>query len=168
MTAIPSIDFRGAMRRLTSTVSVISGAHDGEWFGMTATAVTSVCDDPPALLICVNQSASIHAPLHVSGRFCVNILQVGQEFVSGAFSGRLKGADRFAQGRWAPADDGLPYLQDAQANIFCTVERFVQFGTHGIFIGAVDAVCLADRIAPLLYEDGKYMRSTHLEQIAGG
>ena len=54
-------DFRKAMRRLTSAVTVITTAHEDRRYGMTATAVTSVSADPPSLLICVNRSASLHA-----------------------------------------------------------------------------------------------------------
>lgn len=150
------------MRRLTTTVSVISCAHGGSWAGMTATAVTSVCAEPPALLICINGAAAMHGSLLSSSRYCVNMLRVGQEFISSAFSGRLKGMERFSQGTWALSDAGLPYLEDAQANIFCRTEQIVPFGTHSIFIGAVEAVRLADRIEPLLYEDGRYVRSAEL------
>ncbi len=67
-------DFRKAMRRLASAVTVISTAHDDRRHGMTATAVTSVSSAPPSLLACINRSASLHAPLLASRRFCVNIL----------------------------------------------------------------------------------------------
>ena len=70
------------MRRLTTTVCVISCSLGDMWYGMTATAVTSVCADPPSLLVCINGSAAIHDPLIQSKRFCVNLLRVGQESVS--------------------------------------------------------------------------------------
>ncbi|MBS0420251.1 MAG: flavin reductase family protein [Proteobacteria bacterium] len=150
------------MRRLTTTVSVISCAHGDAWFGMTATAVTSVCAEPPAILVCINGTSAIHSPLISSKRFCVNMLRVGQEAVSQAFSGKLKGMDRFTAGSWSQSDGGLPYLETAQANLFCRTEQVVPFGTHSIFIGAVEWVQLADRIEPLLYEDGRYVRSAGL------
>ncbi len=156
-------DFRGAMRRLTTTVSVISCAHGDTWFGMTATAVTSVCAEPPALLVCVNGSSAIHSPLESSKRFCVNMLRVGQESVSTAFSGRLRGVERFSAGTWSLSDAGLPYLETAQANIFCRTDQVMRFGTHSIFIGAVEWVKLSETVAPLLYENGRYMKSMNLD-----
>jgi flavin reductase (DIM6/NTAB) family NADH-FMN oxidoreductase RutF len=154
-----SVDFKSAMRRLTTTVSVISTAHEGEWFGMTATAVTSVCADPAALLVCVNATSSLHAPLLASGRFCVNILQVDQHEVSNAFGGKLKGLERFSVGDWTTSAEGLPILIEAQANLVCRLEQSVRFGTHDIVIGAVERVSMREKISPLLYEDGKYARS---------
>ena len=161
-TMTESFDFRGAMRRLTTTVSVVSCAQGDTWFGMTATAVTSVCTDPPALLVCINSTAAIHTPLQYSRRFCVNMLRVGQESVSRAFGGKLKGMDRFAEGVWSLSDGGLPFLETAQANLFCRIEQVVPFGTHSIFIGAVEWVHMSDLIEPLLYEDGRYVRSAAL------
>jgi flavin reductase len=58
MSALQTLDlssgFRSAMRRLVATVSVVTCADADGWHGMTATAVTSVCIDPPAILVCVN------------------------------------------------------------------------------------------------------------------
>src|SRR3546814_11559677 len=70
---------RAAMRRLAATVTVISTrADDGIRHGMTATAVTSVSADPPAVLACVNRSAALHAQLHLGPLFCINLLQIGR------------------------------------------------------------------------------------------
>ena len=63
--------------------------------GMTATAVTSVSSNPPSLLACINRSASLHAPLIASGRFCVNILHGSQSDIADAFGGSRAGDDAF-------------------------------------------------------------------------
>ena len=63
--------FRAAMRRFPSTVSVISTAKDGQRHGMTATAVTSVSLDPPSLLVCVNRSGRLFDLMESCRRFCV-------------------------------------------------------------------------------------------------
>ena len=71
-------DFRKAMRRLTSAVSVISTAHDGIRHGITVTSVTSVSMTPPSILFCVNRASRLHNPLVCAGHFCVNILHAHQ------------------------------------------------------------------------------------------
>jgi flavin reductase len=85
-------DFRKAMRTLASAVSIVSTAHDDRRFGMTATAVCSLSMQPPTLLVCVNQSTSLHHPLLSAGRFCINILHADQDELARTF-GR-KGMDR--------------------------------------------------------------------------
>lgn len=149
-------EFRRAMRRLTSAVTVITTAHEQRRYGMTATAVTSVSADPPSLLICINRAASLHEPLIRSGRFCVNILEAEQTCVANAFSGGVPQEIRFAQGQWAADAVGVPFLRDAQANIFCEADALSSYGTHSIIIGKVSEVLVHGRVTPLLYQDGQY------------
>jgi flavin reductase (DIM6/NTAB) family NADH-FMN oxidoreductase RutF len=148
--------FRHAMRRFATTVSIISCAHEGRRYGMTATAVTSVCIEPPTLLICANNATSTHGALSRSGRFCVNILRSFQAELSKAFSGTVKGDERFRLGDWRLAPDGLPFLADAQANLFCTVDQAVHYHSHTIFVARVDAITAGKEVDPLVYQDGAY------------
>jgi flavin reductase (DIM6/NTAB) family NADH-FMN oxidoreductase RutF len=115
-------DFRKAMRTLASAVSIVSTAHDGRRFGMTATAVCSLSMQPPTLLVCVNQSTSLHHPVLSAGRFCINILHADQDELARTF-GRKGIEDRFASGNWQVDDRGVPFVADAQASIFCAVEE---------------------------------------------
>lgn len=147
--------FRKSMRALTSAVTILSTANGSRRFGMTATAVTSLSMSPPSLLACVNISASIHSPLLESGGFCVNILHANQSAVADAFSSRSV-EDRFAIGEWGRSEDAMPFLVDAQANIFCETEATYVHGTHRIFIGRVREVRVRDQVNPLLYQDGRY------------
>src|SRR5262252_5366508 len=149
--------FREAMRRFATTVSIISCAGDGCRYGMSATAVTSLSVDPPALLVCVNKSTATHRVLSRGGRFCVNVLRSFHSQLSQAFSGKLKGEDRFRVGAWQETDDGLPFLGDAQANLFCEIDRITDYGTHTIFIGLVYTAIVHADVDPLLYQDGKYV-----------
>jgi len=149
-------DFKRAMRRLASTVTIISTSDvNGNRFGMTATAVNSLTMDPPSLLICANQSASIHDPLTIRGRFCVNVLTTEHEDLVAAFSGQLKGDARFGVGTWCTDESGIPYLEGAQCNLFCDVDNIVPFATHSVIIGRVNAVRVEEGISPLIYADGK-------------
>jgi flavin reductase (DIM6/NTAB) family NADH-FMN oxidoreductase RutF len=151
--------FRDAMRRLAATVTIITTSEGKNWHGMTATAVTSVSADPPALLVCVNQSASLHEPLLGSGRFCVNLLRACHTDLCGVFSGQRDGAERFAVGQWLADESGLPYLADAQASLLCTVELKLPYATHTVFIGRVDTVRIFDEVKPLIYQDGRFANS---------
>lgn len=149
-------EFRKAMRRLTSAVSVISTAHDAVRHGITVTSVTSVSMTPPSILFCVNRASRLHNPLICAGHFCVNILHAHQIDIADAFSGRLTGEDRFMVGEWASAEHDMPYLIPAQANIFCQTDAISSYGTHSIVIGKVREVVVRGQVAPLLYQDGNY------------
>ena len=157
--------FRNAMRRLAATVTIVTTEEGGRWHGMTATAVTSVSADPPSLLVCVNQSASLHAPLLESGRFGVNLLRACHTELCGIFSGQRDGQERFTFGEWRTDELGLPYLSDAQASLGCTVELKMPYATHTIFIGRVDSVRIFDEVTPLIYQDGHFANSVPLVPV---
>jgi flavin reductase len=154
--------FRDAMRRLAATVTVVSTHHEDVRHGMTATAVTSVSVEPATLLVCINQLASIHAPLLARRRFCVNLLHSGHAELSQNFAGELVGDARFAIGEWRAEDGDVPYLADAQANLFCDLDLAVPYATHTIVIGRVTAVRVRDEVAPLIYRDGGYAAAAAL------
>lgn len=147
--------YREAMRRFTSTVTVISTGQNGERHGMTATAVSSVSLDPPSLLVCVNRRGRLHTMMEGCERFCVNVLHSQQVAVARAFA-EPDHAERFASGDWQVNGDGIPYLKDAQAVIACTKSLAVPHGSHTIFIGNVEDIMVRDDISPLLYQNGAY------------
>jgi flavin reductase (DIM6/NTAB) family NADH-FMN oxidoreductase RutF len=149
--------FRFAMRRLASTVAVVTALDKGARVGMTASSITSLTLNPPALLVCVNQSASIHACLEVGAPFCVNLLASAQREIPAVFAGGLTGEARFAHGVWTPDERGVPRLEDAQANISCSVDRMLAYGTHSIVIGRVEAVRIVGAVDPLVFQDGRYL-----------
>jgi flavin reductase (DIM6/NTAB) family NADH-FMN oxidoreductase RutF len=157
---LPS-SFRNAMRRLAATVSIVTCMDGDGWHGMTATAITSVSVDPPALLVCVNAAAAFYSHLSSSENFCVNLLASPHVQISQDFGGKLRGAERFARGNWTLARE-LPCLIDAQANLFCKTETRTHFGTHGIFIGSVKEARFSEVAAPLVYQDGHYVKTSPL------
>jgi hypothetical protein len=110
---------------------------------------------PGSLLVCINQDSRLHEFLRKEERFCVNVLQVGNLPVSRAFSSAISSVERFAHGDWQ-ADHGIPYLADAQANLFCVREVEVPYGSHTIFIGRVFDARVRNDIRPLLYRNGGY------------
>ncbi|MDP8995261.1 MAG: flavin reductase family protein [Pseudomonadota bacterium] len=149
-------DFRQAMRRVASTVNVISIRVGEEPMGITATAVSSISLDPPSLLICINRAAAVHAPLGDVSHFRVNVLHRDQEAIARMFADREQHRLRFTAG-W-DVDRALPpRLVDAQASILCRRIDHHQFGTHSIFIGVVEEVALRGDVHPLVYLNGRYL-----------
>jgi flavin reductase len=148
--------FRQAMRRLATTVALITSGQGENWAGMAATAVVSVCADPPTLLVAVNRTASLHPTLHAEKRFCVNLLSERHRQLVGVFSGGKKGFERFATGAWIAGPNGLPILSDALASLVCSTETALDVGTHTLFIGRVEHVINHDDIDPLVWVDGGF------------
>jgi len=159
MTTPPDIlenQMKQAMRRLGASVTVITSYDGIQKYAMTATAVTSVTLDPPALLICVNRASGLHHVLSKGYGFCVNILFSDQQAISDICASKEQGEEKFNLGDWLYDDNDLPYLKHAQASIFCDLDHDHSYGSHTIFIGKVNKAIIRDDISPLMFLAGNY------------
>lgn len=147
--------FRTAMRHVAATVYAVTTGHGGGRYGILATAVSSLSFEPPSLLVCVNRSASLHAPLASAEVFCVNVLGLGNRDVAEHFM-LPPPADRFAVGEWEEGY-GVPVLATAQSSFICRRAHCHEFGTHSIFIGELIAAKHRADAAPLTYYDRHYI-----------
>jgi len=143
------------MRRVASTVNIITICVDGRPMGITATAMSSLAIDPPSLLVCINRTATLHASMSNVTHFGVNVLHRDQEHLAQMFADRSMQALRFTGG-WELDDSGPPRLADAQAVLLCRRTDHHQFGTHSIFIGVVEDALVRENVDPLVYLDGRY------------
>ncbi|WP_133254447.1 flavin reductase family protein [Paraburkholderia unamae] len=152
--------FRSAMRQYAASVNIITCRARGTWYGMTATAITSLCADPPSLLLCINRGNNFYAAISEASEFCVNLLGTQHQEVSAAFSRTVENPlDKFSSGRWNCELDGIPYLVDSPVNIFCKVASTFSFGTHDIVVGTCERILGSEdagRSSPLLYTNGQY------------
>lgn len=151
------VGLKGAMRRLASGVAIVTAQGEDAPVGMAATSITSLTMEPPAVLVCVNRTASIHAHLSAGCPISINLLSRDQRDVSAAFGGAVARELRFGVGLWGTDGHGLPILRGAQANLSCTVDQLIAYGTHSIVIARVDAVRLGGAVAPLIFQDGAYL-----------
>ena len=149
--------FKAAMRRLASSVAIVVARGDAGPVGMAATSITSLTVDPPAVLVCVNRTASLHALLVPTAPLSVNLLSRHQHEVSAAFGGAVPREKRFGIGTWQQNRHELPELADAQANLCCVIDAMLAYGTHSIVIARVLAARVSDTVAPLIYQDGHYL-----------
>jgi flavin reductase len=148
--------FKLALRKVAASVAVVTARRGDKFDGMTATAVTSLCADPPCLLACVARAAALNSTMAECEEFCVNYLCADQEHISRVFSDTRRRHERFQTGQWVLEPGRAPYLSDAQANIFCRCADAFPIQTHTVFVGQVCEVRHLPRIAPLLYLDGAY------------
>ena len=55
--------------------------------GITATAVCSVTDTPPSVMVCINANSAMNPVFQGNGRLCVNVLNHEQEIMARHFAG---------------------------------------------------------------------------------
>ncbi|MEH7110978.1 flavin reductase family protein [Neobacillus niacini] len=147
--------FRTAMGKFATGVTVIATDVDGEVHGMTANAFMSVSLDPKLVVISIGEKARILEKIKQSQTFSVNILAANQQELSMIFAGQLK------EHRDVEFDrlDGKPVLNGAVAQIACEVAAEHLEGDHTLFIGRVTDIQLEDA-EPLIFYSGKYRALT--------
>ncbi|MEC7760625.1 MAG: flavin reductase [Pseudomonadota bacterium] len=136
--------FREGMSRLGAAVTVLTTDGPAGRHGMTASAVTSVTDTPPTLLVCVNQSNRSHDIFCDNGTLCVNVLGADHRDLSAAFA-KPGQEDRFAGAGWTTAATGAPVLTDALAAFDGRITSRQQVGTHTVMFVEIDEIMLPDR-----------------------
>lgn len=159
--AVDAAVFRTAMRQLAGGISAITVGQGRDRTGLTVTSVSSLSANPPALVFCINQSASSWPVLVRRRAFAVNVLPPAQQAVADRFSGRggLKGAERYEGARWSALVTGTPVLEDALAVLDCEVEDLVERFGSAVVIGRVVAVAVRGEDAEpeaLAYWRGAY------------
>ncbi|AKH41494.1 flavin reductase (DIM6/NTAB) family NADH-FMN oxidoreductase RutF [Altererythrobacter atlanticus] len=157
--------YREAMRHVAATVYAVTTGHAGERHGILATAVNSLSFDPPSLLVCINQSASLHEPMNCTDQFAVNVLGMANRDVADQFT-RERGEGRFGVGDWEEVH-GVPVLASAQSSFVCRCVHRHEFGTHTIFIGELLAAKHSKNAAPLTYYDRHFIDISEAPESAG-
>jgi flavin reductase (DIM6/NTAB) family NADH-FMN oxidoreductase RutF len=148
-------DAKLALRRLASSVSVVTCRHDGLNYAMTATSVSALSMEPPSMLICVNRSAAFYRALNSANEFAINILSRAHVDISRLCSGGANPESRSEIG-CRDTRAAAPVLADAQAAIVCLKDKELEYGTHTVFMGRIVSLAVNGDIDPLIYVDGKY------------
>ncbi|MBP1129059.1 flavin reductase [Serratia sp. PL17] len=149
-------DFRDAMARLGSAVNIITTDGPGGRAGFTASAVCSVTDTPPTLLVCLNRSASVYSVFKQNQTLCVNTLAAEHESLSNLFGGKTPMDLRFSAARWSTLVTGAPILHGAIVSFDCQISQLVSVGTHDILFCQVVAITRNDDGHGLAYFDRRY------------
>lgn len=148
--------FRQGMANLAAAVNVITTDGIAGQAGFTASAVCSVTDTPPTLLVCLNRSASVYDTFKANAVLCVNTLQASQQQLSNVFGGKTPMAERFAQGQWSTLVTQAPVLDDALVSFDCEVVQSVAMGSHDVLFCQVKAIRQNDQQNALLYFNRSY------------
>lgn len=151
--------FREAMSRVPAAVHVVTTDGPGGRHGATATAVSSVTDGPPTLLVCLNLSSTIRARIARNDVLAVNVLGADQEAIARGFARSMRAGpdDRFSLGRWDTMVTGAPTLEEAVATFDGRVTGRQTIGTHEILLVTIEAVRTSNAHTPgLLYHRRDY------------
>jgi flavin reductase len=150
--------FREGMSRLGAAVSIITTDGPAGRAGFTASAVCSVTDTPPTLLVCLNRSSSVYDRFTDNEVLCVNTLKPDHEQLSRLFGGKTAMDERFAAAIWSSGLSGSPVLEDATVSFDCRITNRADVGSHTVFFCEVLAIACHTVASALIYFDRAYHR----------
>jgi flavin reductase (DIM6/NTAB) family NADH-FMN oxidoreductase RutF len=151
---------RQIMGQFATGVTVASTIVNGQSWGMTANAVTSLSLEPPLVLLAVDRDSKSQEMFQSGGCFALNILAADQQDLSNRFA--FSGPKDFDDLETKTAETGSPILTNALAWVDCRVVDILPGGDHDIFIGEILAGDLKEG-SPLLFYAGRYAELADLQ-----
>jgi len=162
---ISAADFREAMSRIASTVSILTSRGSNGDVAITATSVQALSDTPASLLACVNINSRLIRAAEDSKLLCVNVLHCGDIALAKAFARPQRGVDEFDMSLWHRTESGVLILRRAITAFECTVEETMRFGTHKVLVGSIRS-CYTAPGSPLTYLQRTYGEVNPIETSA--
>ena len=147
-----SNDFRTAMSKFATGVTVVTTIDEqGTPHSMTANSFTSVCLDPPTILVCVAHGTNTYGFVERNGRFGVNILNEGQENLGIYFAKRPEDRTGEVKYEFIMADGDVPFLNGSMVSFSCEVVGSHVYGDHTVYMGEVKEVRQEEDGEPLMF-----------------
>ena len=140
------------MGEFATGVTIITTNDDkGEPHAMTANSFTSVCLEPPVVLVCVAHNTHTHGFLAESGRFGVNVLGREQQEIGVYFAKRPEDRTGEVDYRFSSGEEGVPVLENSMVYMGCRVIGTHVYGDHTVYLGEVEEIRKAGNGVPLLF-----------------
>ncbi len=155
----PESLFRDAMSQFASGVTLVTTrGPDGQAYGFTASAFSSLSLHPPLVLVCMGARATAYPVFMEATRFAISILAEDQAHLARLFSTR--GTDRFGDPAIFDSPHGLPVAAGALARLDCALETRYPGGDHAVLIGRPLHIDLTPG-KPLIHYDRALMGLDH-------
>jgi flavin reductase (NADH)/flavin reductase/chlorophenol-4-monooxygenase component 1 len=151
-------EFKDVLSRASTPVTVV--ATDGPFgrAGLTCSAVCSVCDEPPTVLLCVNRKSYAAGIIRKNGVLSVNWLAASQSGISQIFAGvgSVPMEQRFVDGDWRTIATGAPCRMDAAVSLDCSIVSTMDVGSHCVIFAEVVGENHSEDCSPLVYHRRQY------------
>ena len=157
-THVSAEEYREVLSRVASSVSVVTTDGPHGIAGFTCSAVCSVTDEPPTIMVCVNRKSAANAMIKANGVLCVNSLGAEQVELSQIFAGvgRVPMQERFNGPHWRALITGSPCCTQARVVLDCRISEVHEIGTHSVILAEVLSTAQATDDQPLIYHSRNY------------
>ncbi|SFV15066.1 4-hydroxyphenylacetate 3-monooxygenase, reductase component [Pseudoduganella namucuonensis] len=147
------VEFRNAMAHLPAAVSIVTTDGAAGRCGITASAVCSVTDSPPTIVVCINRGSAMHDVFKRNAHLCVNVLGGQHEQLALHFSGatKLPMEQRFALAGWRGGVAGQPVLDGALVKLQGHIGECKEVGSHSVMFVELDSIDISEERDSLMY-----------------
>jgi flavin reductase (DIM6/NTAB) family NADH-FMN oxidoreductase RutF len=152
---ISSDDFKQALGRWATGVTVVTARDGDKIHGMTVSAFTEVSLDPPLVLVCADKGTNTLPFIDAGKAFGVNVLARDQGAISNKFASKKDEWKRFEGLEIESGPTGAPLIKSAVTSLDCRVVAAHEAGDHWIYVGQIELAVLRGG-DPLVYCDGAY------------
>lgn len=152
-----SREFKAAVGKYPTGISVISTKHNDKFYGFTANTFTSVSLEPALISFCLNIKAGSFDAFLNAKYFAVNILSSDQVDIAIRFAS--SNANKFENIDFTENSFDIPLISNVLSCIECEKYKQIECGDHYIFIGSVLKVKVnndLDGSTPLIYYGKSY------------
>ena len=150
-------EFRNALGRFPSGVTVVTVMDGEEPHGITVSSFMSLSLEPPLVAIAIGHGSVANSLLKVGRHFGVSVLRRGQEAVSDLFADRpVNIPDPLV------FTDGFPFVRNSLSRLLCRVVAAHEAGDHTLYVGEVERLAYEEG-QPLVYHRGNYVAFGELD-----
>lgn len=159
-------EFRQAMAHLAAAVNIVTTEGPHGKLGITVTAVCSVTDTPPTVLVCVNKRSAAHDIFQNNGVVAINVLGSDQSELAQHFAGstNVPMAERFTWDIW-DEDSDAPTLRDARVALVGRIRDTYSRGTHTVMFVELHSIRTCCETEGLIYDSRNFHRVGELSTI---
>ena len=151
------LNFRDAMANLAAAVNIVTSNGKAGKCGITATAVMSITDTPPTVLVAINKRSEMNAVFQGNKTMCVNVLSDTQEELACHFAGMRDSTmeQRFEDPSWSDGELNQPVNSEAISSLEGEIVKQDELGTHNLYFVKLSHIKVQPKGA-LLYFSRKF------------
>lgn len=141
-----------AFREHPAGISLITAQTSEGPVGLTASSVTSVGIDPPALSFSVTRATGSAGGILEADTYLVHLLDDRHAVIAQSFA--VSGAERFtAEQGWEYLETGEPFLPNTRVALRCRTLHSLRVGSSVIVVAEVLGAHFGPSGSPMVYHD---------------
>ena len=148
MKKITSRNFKNAMSKFATGVSVISINHNNVFIGKTVNSFASLSLKPPLVLFALDKKASSLNKFKNSKFIGINFLSSKQRNLSSTFANKN---NAWGKTKYFLSKENIPMIKNSIVNLSCQNIKTQTIGDHVLFICKVLKLKSDESIKPLIY-----------------